>query len=224
VYVAAEVHQAEFVSRAGRPVVRPSPTGGRPITLPLKEGAADGLGHIRLAGDALLFAFGFRDRVPGWGRPMDDPYAWKGNFYDTDYLYAAHPSADGDRLDRLWGPGTTRRGAYGGEVVAGYGPDMGGKIVIRRDEKAKVTIYEMSIPRRELYLFNPVARRCRFGFVLANSEGFGREGGLEWSEAAGVFDHWPTLGSFAPTSTPHLACQTFFGIDLAMPPDLRGPR
>jgi len=225
VYLAAEVHEDEFACRAGLPVRSASfvdgraapPAGGSAASIPLKEGVPDGVGHIRLAGDAILFAFGFRDRVSGWGRQMDDPYAWKGNFYDTDFLYAAHSSADGDRLVRLWAPDTTRRGAYQGGRVPGYGPVAGGKIVIRRDEKRHVTIYEMSIPRLELYLFDPNRGRCRFGFVVANGEGLGRQGGLEWSEAAGVFDHWRSLGSFAPSTVPHLACQTYFGIERLAP-------
>ena len=216
-YLAAEVHENEFVSPAGKPAVVASPVDGRAAPLPYKNAMPDGLGHIRLAGDALVFAFGFRDRVPGWGRQMADPYAWKGHFYDTDFQYAAHASTEGDRLVRLWGPDTTRRGAYQGEKVAGYGPVSGAKVVIRRDENAKVTIYEMSIPRLELYLFDPNQGRCRFGFVLANNERLGRQGGLEWSEAAGVFDHWRSFGSFAPSSAAHLACQTFFGIERIPP-------
>ena len=29
---------------------------------------------------------------------MDDPWAWKGSFYDTDYSFVAHVSTEGDRI------------------------------------------------------------------------------------------------------------------------------
>ncbi|HUU11036.1 MAG TPA: hypothetical protein VM431_10925 [Phycisphaerae bacterium] len=144
---------------------------------------------------------------------MDDPYAWKGHFYDTDYHYAAHVSTEGDQLIRQWGPDTGRRIAYQTDKVPGYGPVRGATIKIRRDEAAKVTVYEMAIPRRELAMFDPAKGRCRFGFVLGNDEKLGLGGGLEWSAAAGVFDHWYASGSFGPSWVSQLPCQTFFGIE-----------
>ena len=212
VYVAAEVNEDELRCPAGEPAVRGRGQGAK-VTLPYKNGMPDGLGHIRYAGDCLMIAFGFRDRVPGWGRPMDDPYAWKGHFYDTDYHYVAHVSKDGDQLMRQWAADTPRRTAYQTEPREGVGPVPGAKIVIKRDEDRKLTTYEMAIPRRELALFDPSQGRCRFGFILCNNEKLGREGGLQWSEAAGVFDHWYATGSFAPSWCPMLPCQTFFGIE-----------
>ena len=207
VYLAAEVHEDSLACPAGQPVVKGS------VTLPYRTAMPDGLTHIRHAGDALMFAFGFRDRVPRWGRQMDDPYAWKGHFYDTDYHYAAHVSTEGDQLMRQWGPDTGRRIAYQTDKVPGYGPVRGATIKIRRDEAAKVTVYEMAIPRRELAMFDPAKGRCRFGFVLGNDEKLGLGGGLEWSAAAGVFDHWYASGSFGPSWVSQLPCQTFFGIE-----------
>ena len=46
--------------------------------------------------------------------------------------------------------------------------------------------------------------------MLGNDEGLGE---LNWSEAAGVYDYWRNLGSFAPTWMQRLPCQTFFGIE-----------
>jgi len=201
------VHEPSLDCPAGKPAVR-----GK-VTLPYRTAMPDGLTHIRHAGDAFSFAFGFRDRVTGWGRAMDDPYAWKGHFHDTDYHYVAHVSTEGDQLVRQWGPDTDRRIAYQTAKVRGYGPVPGSAIVIRRDEAAKVTVYEMAIPRSELQMFDPHAGRCRFGFILANDEQLGRQGGLEWSEAAGVFDYWYSAGSFGPSWVSQLPCQTFFGIE-----------
>jgi hypothetical protein len=143
---------------------------------------------------------------------MNDPYAWKGDFYDTDYSYVAHTSTEGDKLIRIWSPETTRRNGYQTVANAGEGPVPDGKIKITRDEAAKVTLYEVATPRSELKLFDPTAGRCRFGFVVYNSEKVGSATGLNWSDAAGVFDYWRNLGSFPPTWTQHTACQTFFGI------------
>jgi len=207
VHLAAEVNEDSLECPAGKPVVMKN------VTLPYRTAMPDGLTHIRHAGDALSFAFGFRDRVAGWGRTMDDPYAWKGHFHDTDYHYVAHVSTEGDQLIRQWGPDTDRRIAYQTAKVRGYGPVPGAKIVIRRDEAGKVTVYEMSIPRRELQMFDPGRERCRFGFILVNNEKLGLQGGLEWSEAAGVFDHWYSSGSFGPSWMSQLPCQTFFGIE-----------
>ena len=210
VYIAAAVNEDALKCTVGQPATRGR--GADKIELPYRTGVPDGLDHIRNCGDALLFAFGFRDRVPGWGRQMDDPYAWKGHFYDTDYHYAAHISTDGPQLIRQWGPDTTRRTAYQTEPVPGYGPVPGAHIEIKRDGAAKLTVYEMSIPRTELTLFNPAAGRCRFGFMLSNDENLGQGGALQWSETAGVFDHWRASGSFGPSWQQVLPCQTFFSI------------
>ncbi len=90
-------------------------------------------------------------------------------------------------------------------------PVPGGMILISRDDTTKITLYEIEIPRRQLALFDPDSGRCRFGFMLYNSELPG--GPLDWSDIAGVFDYWKTPGSFPPTWRGHTACQTFFGIE-----------
>ncbi|MCY3020710.1 MAG: hypothetical protein NTW87_16965 [Planctomycetota bacterium] len=207
VYLAAAVNEDKLECKAGQKVRR-----GK-AELPYKVGDPEGLDHIRYCGDVFMFSFGFRDRVPGWGRQMDDPYAWKGHFCDTDYHYAAHVSADGDKLVRQWGADTPRRTAYQTEKEAYVGPVAGAQIVIKRDETAKLTVYEIAIPRRELALFDPGKERLRFGFMIANSEGAGPQGALQWSDAAGVFDHWRAAGSFSPSWMQVLPCQTFFGVE-----------
>ena len=211
VFLAAAVQENGFHCDAGQPVVKGR--GETKITLPYKNGMPDGLNHVVNTGDVLQFSFGFRDRVPGHGRPLTDPYAWKGCFYDTDASYVAHISTAGDQLIRLWGPRTSRRNGYQTEAVPGQGPVPGAALKIVRDETTRQTIYEMSIPRSELVGFDPAAGRCRFGFILYNDERLGGGNGLNWSDAAGVFDHWRNSGSFPPTWMQRTACQTFFGIE-----------
>lgn len=204
VYIGAEVNEPELRCTAGEPWREGTPQ---------KRGVPEGLDYVSNCGDVLQFAFGFRDRVPGWGRQMNDPYAWKGQFYDTDYQYAAHVSQDGDKLVRQWGPDTPRRTAYQTERVPGVGPVAGAAIRITRDEARKLTTYEIGIPRGELAMFDPgKLERLRFGFVLSNNERLGING-LNWGEAAGVFDHWACSGSYGPSWTARVPCQTFFGIE-----------
>ena len=261
VYLAAAVNEDAFGNTAGEQVVKgrgnSSKPGYKSEPLPYQKGLPGGLGTPSGDGDAFQFSFGFRDRVPGQGRQMNDPYAWKGDFYDVDYSYVASPSTEGDLLTRLWGADTARRNGYQLEPVPGQAvialgsvynrensgkvttsvpgstpsaqdhakeamapikPVTNGKIKITRDETTKVTLYEIAVPRSELKLFNPATGRCRFGFIVYNGIPAGSKkglfkGGLNWSDAAGVFDYWHTVGSFPPTYSPHTACQTFFGIE-----------
>jgi hypothetical protein len=182
VYLGAVVHEDQFRCSAGQPVSM-GPKDSK-ITLPYKEGMPDGLHYITTCGNVLQFSFGFRDRVPGIGRQMSDPWAWKGCFYDTDYSFVAHVSTEGDQLIRIWGPDGSRQDGYQTEAVPGIGPVPGGKVMIKRDEDQKLTIYEIAIPRHELALFDPAAERCRFGFILYNSEQ-AASGSMNWSDAAG---------------------------------------
>jgi hypothetical protein len=209
VYIGAAVQENHFHCSAGEPFT--AALANSTITLPYLQGVPDGLRFITECGSVLQFSFGFRDRVPGIGRQTNDPWTWKGVFYDTDYSYVAHVSAQGDRLIRIWGPDTGRRNGYQTEAVSGIGPVSGGLINITRDEETRLTLYEVAIPRRQIALFDPNAGQCRFGFNLYNSDLPG-SGALSWSGAANVFDYWQTPGSYPPTWKSHLACQTFFGI------------
>jgi hypothetical protein len=206
IYLAAEVFEEQLHNQAGGVF---SING---VLTEFQQGVPDGFNHIRFNGDALFFAFGYRDRVPGWGRQMDDSYAWKGHFYDSDYTYVAHVSTQGDRLVRLWGKNTGRRNAYQGVKVAGTGTIPGAKIKIRRDINRGCSIYELSIPLKEMDLFDAHANSLRFSFMITNDEGVGTSGTLNWSQAAGVFDYWCSSGSFGPTWQSDLPCQTFWGI------------
>jgi hypothetical protein len=210
VYIGAAVQEEHFQCSAGQPFT--VTLGNFSTTLPYLQGVPDGLHFITECGNVFQFSFGFRDRVPSAGRQIDDPRAWKGVFYDTDYSYVAHVSAQGDQLIRIWGPDTGRRNGYQTESVPGGGPVPGGLIKITRDDASKLTLYEVGIPRRQLALFDPNNRQCRFGFILYNSD-LPNAGALAWSNLAGVFDYWQTPGSFPPTWRDHLACQTFFGIE-----------
>ena len=124
VYIAAAVTEDTFGNKAGEQKVRgrgnPKQPGYKESTLPYLKGTPDGLGDPK-EGDCFPIRFGFRDRVPGYGHPMDDPYAWKGDFFDTDYMYYANPSAQGDTLARVWGPNTQRQDGYQTAEVPGLG-------------------------------------------------------------------------------------------------------
>jgi hypothetical protein len=211
VYLATAVTEDSLACIAGQPVVKGR--GDTKVELPYKEGMPDGLDYITGCGDVFQFSFGFRDRVPGYGRQMDDPWAWKGMFYDTDYSFVAHISTDGDQLIRLWSDNTDRRNGYQTEGVSYMGPIKGGKIKITRDEATKLTLYEIAIPRTEMKLFNPTAGKCRFAFRLYNNEHLGSSNCLGWAESAGVFDYWRSMGSMPPTWMQALPCQTEFGIE-----------
>jgi hypothetical protein len=208
IYVAAAVNEAELKCSSGTPALKGR--GEKKINLPYRNGMPDGLNHISHCGDAIQLGFGFRDRVPGFGRQMDDPYAWKGHFYDTDYVYHAHTSTDGPMLIRQWGPEGHRRNAYQCDAVPGVEPVAGAQIKITRDEEKQLTLYELAIPRSELKLFDPAKGAFRFSFLVANNEGLGE---LNWGEAAGVFDYWRNVGSFAPTWMQRLPAETFFGVE-----------
>ena len=216
VYLAAAVTEPTFHNNAGKQMDKgrghPSSPGYKSTPLPYKSGEPEGM-NPPIGGDCFQFAFGFRDRVPGWGRQMDDPYAWKGDFFDTDYCYYANPSTDGDMLTQVWGPNTTRQDGYQTAKVPGQGPVPNAKIKITRNEDTKLTLYEMAIPRTELTLFDPEKGRCRFGFLLHYSGQEKGSTGLSWSDAAGVFDHWTNSGSFPPLYMQHTACETFFGLE-----------
>ena len=206
VYVAAEVLEDTLINTAGREAMVSGVGTG------YTEGMPGGLMHPRFTGDMLMLGFGFRDRVPGFGRQMDDPLAWKGQFYDTDYLYLAYTSESGSQLIRQWGADTHRQNGFQTDPAEAIDQVPGAEIVIKRDEENKTTVYEIAIPRDELDLFCEKEEILRFGFILVNNEGAGIGGKLQWSEAAGVFDYWLNLGSYAPTWDQNLPCQTFFGI------------
>jgi hypothetical protein len=210
VYLGAAVYEDTFRCSAGQFVTQS--WGNLSTTLPFEEGMPNGLHVVTECGNVFQFSFGFRDRVPYIGRQINDPWAWKGAFYDTDYSYVAHISTSGDQLIRIWGPDTGRRNGYQTEAVPGIRPVPGGIVKITRDETNKLTLYEIAIPRGQLALFDPDAGQCRFGFILYNSNQVAG-GALAWSNFAGVFDYWQSPGSFPPTWKDHLACQTFFGIE-----------
>jgi hypothetical protein len=167
--------------------------------LPYRKGWPDGLEHPATIGHSLIVSFGFRDRVPGYGRQMDDPWAWKGYFNDTDHQFIAYPTTDGPRLVRQWGPDTNRANGFQIDPLPHIKPVPGAQLAITAE------CYELAIPRAELQGFDPKQERCRIGILIDNK--------LNWAQSAGVFDHWQNLGSYAPTWVTQFPCQTFFGIE-----------
>ena len=79
------------------------------------------------------------------------------------------------------GPGTVRAGAPKGKSWRGRVD----AIVVAVEEKPDGSryFYEAAIPWVELYPFRPIAREvCGFGFVVADNDGEGFKGGLEWTK------------------------------------------
>ena len=211
IYVVAAVNEATYANSAG-PLAHPGRMKNK-VELPYRTGMPDGLNHILYTGDSLMLSFGFRDRVPGWGRQMDDAWTWKGHFYDSDDHFVAHGSSLGDQLIRLWGPDTSRRTGYQTDVVPGIGPVAGGTVVIRRDEAKQLTVYALTLPRAQVRLFDPAAGSCRFTFALPQDKPVNVGRTLEFAEVAGVFDYWSSHGSFSPSWDTFLPCQVQFGIE-----------
>lgn len=208
VYLAARVQDDALRHEAGTKRKGRDPVTKQEVELPYRISFPDGLEHPVTKGDCLQFAFGFRERVPGHGRQPGDPWLWKGQICDTDYVYNAHPSTEGPQLIRNWGPDTPRRNGYQTVQEPWQRQPEGSRIMISRDEASRSTIWEIAIPRSELTLFDPSAGSLRFGFIVFSDENVT----MEWSAAAGVFDYWTTLGSYAPSWNQHLPCQTTFGI------------
>ena len=249
VYLGASFNEDSFANKAGQPIIKGKGTKGhhiavgayvgKTLTLPGKMGFDEQGGSSAETGDCFEFAFGFRDRVPGWGRQMGDPYEWKGNFFDVDYLYNASPSTEGDMLCRLWGPNTSRTDdAVSGQVIAldppykreapaeeaGAPPPTpltakelsgviaGAKVQITRDDDGNMTFYEVAVPRTEIKMFDPAKGKCRFSFMIfPTNKKTGKP--MNWGDFAGVFDHWASFGSFPPLYASRTPCQTFFGIE-----------
>ncbi len=209
VYIGAAVLQQHFSCAVGTPALA-GRSGGN-ILVPYKRGLPDGLDYPINCGDVLEFAFGFRPRVPGWGRQINDLWAWKGSFYDTDYAYFANTSTTGDMLTRVWGPHSARRNGYQAAPTPGIGPVPGGIIKITRNRARHQTLYEIAIPRSQMTLFKPALKRFRFGLILYNSE-HAAGGSMNYSTLAGVFRHWRSNGSFPPTWTQRLPCEAFWGV------------
>ena len=206
VYIRAEVEGDSLANSAGKPAVKGT------LATPYLTADPAGLEHIRHTGDALFLAFGFRDRVPGKGRQMADPWAWKGHFHDTDVVLAAHTAVGGARLVQLWGSDGDRRNGYQTEKLPFHGDVPGGHSVVIRDEQTQITTYVVAIPRAALPGFDPLVGACRFTFRVTESKPVRDGMTLDWGEAAGVFSHWQSMGTYSPTWDTGYPCQTIFTI------------
>lgn len=202
IYVSAEILEKESSNLAGTKEFE---------DLEYIKGMSGGLRHPTTTGDCLQLTFGFRDRVPGRGRQMDDNWAWKGFYYDTDYQYLVYPSSEGDQLVQQWDESSPRRNGFQTEEVEEIHPVQGSMVQISRDEENETTIYELAIPRNEIPLFNEELEDFRFSYIYNNNEG-ASGGRLQYSNMMGVFDHWRNFGSFAPTWMQTTSCQTFVHI------------
>jgi hypothetical protein len=211
VYVAADIKEPNYGCAAGQP----GPAG-------LPQGLPGGIYTITRQGDAFSFAFGFRHRVPqAKGRDVNESWCWKGHFYDTDYLYTAHGSTQGDMLVQHWDESSPRRWGYQTDALPEHKKVTGGQVKINR---GGTTIYECSIPRGEIELFDPSKMdACRFSFIVINGETatdgwYDRKDdmnfNMQYARGYGVFDHWNKfLSSFGASWTPMSPCQARFAID-----------
>jgi len=200
-YIAFAIEEPGLKQDAGKPF-----KGTKYIT-----GEIDGLCFPFYSGDAIEFAFGFGERANDDYRKPEDPWYWKGAFRDTDYQYIVFNSVNGPKLLRLHKPGIPYRVGFQTEKPPGQGEVKNGKVVIKR--KGNITIYEISIPRKEIRHLNPEEQKeMRFGFVIVNDEKVGRRGRIQWSEVAGVFDYWYNCASFQPTWETFLPLQTVWGL------------
>jgi hypothetical protein len=219
VYVAADVTEPNFGCAAGQSA---SDGGGLPRGMP------GGIFTITRQGDAFSFAFGFRNRVPPTqvkGRDITEPWCWKGHYYDTDYLYTAHASTQGDKLVQHWDESSPRRWGYQTENLPEHKDVPEGKVKIVR---GGTTIYECAIPRAQIELFDPSKMdACRFAFIIINGEAAGElyydkkddmNFNLQYTRAYGQFDHWNKfLSSWGPSWNGLGPCQTRFAIEGGTP-------
>jgi hypothetical protein len=218
VYVAAAVNEPSYACAAGQSA---SDGGGFPRGMP------GGIFTIQRQGDCFCFAFGFRPRVPEVGRQLDEPWAWKGHYFDTDYLYVAHSSTNGDQLVQNWDAATKyRRWGYQTDNLPEHHSVTGGQVKIVRS--GTTTTYETAIPRTQMPLFNPANMdACRFAFIIVNAEAASTtlydtkedmKQQMQYTRNYGVFDHWnKLLSSFGPSWVPLQPCQTRFAIEGGTP-------
>lgn len=179
------------------------------------DGNLDGLGKPWWYGDVFDVAFGFGERNKYSLRKAGDPWAWKGAYRDTDYVYILYKDRNGvDHFTRIRKPDSPRTTPFQLELSAKFYPYMGevegAKVKITRNEDAKLTLYEVAVPLAEIGKPGGLDENFRFGFVQRNNEGLGA---LEYSKAAGVFDYWIGGDSFLPTWENMHACTTWLGIE-----------
>jgi hypothetical protein len=161
-------------------------------------------------GDAIQLAWGV-------GQRADDDFGSRGRgqalpagaFRDTDHLMAITFSREGAQVVRLRRPGTLLRTHLPQNMDPWYGPVEGAQASVGRDEEAGVTLFEASIPMKELA---PLAaqrdRLYRFAFRI----GDGASEPLEWAREAGVPDYLANPASWLPAGRPALPCQTWWAM------------
>lgn len=67
------------------------------------------------------------------------------------------------------------------------GPIKSGKLVVKRDEEKKITIYQMSLPWSELAPVLPLRNEAMsFSLLVNDNNGEGRRGWLEWGSGIGL--------------------------------------
>jgi hypothetical protein len=214
VYVGATVKEPRLSAGAG---------GASSLNGAFPAGLPGGLEIPMRTTDGIALGFGFRHRVPNLGgRELTEPWAWRGHYYDTDYLFMAHPSTQGDKLVQNWDADSPRRWGYQTDPFPEHKYVTGGKATIANS--GGTTTYEIAIPRSVMKLFDPSKMNaCRFAFVVLNTEmasvGYldkkgDMEFNMQYARGYGVFDHWNKyLSSFGPSWSPTEPAQTRWGIE-----------
>ncbi|HUX02116.1 MAG TPA: hypothetical protein VMY35_14215 [Phycisphaerae bacterium] len=161
-------------------------------------------------GDAIQLAWGVGERA-------DDDFGERGRglalppgaFRDTDHLMALAFGRGGAQVIRLRRPGALLRTHLEENMDPWYGPVEGARASIGRDEEAGVTLFEASIPMKELAPLSAQRDRIyRFAFRIGDSS----NEPLEWAREAGVPDHLANPASWLPAGRPALPCQTWWAM------------
>jgi hypothetical protein len=221
IYFAADVKEPTFGNTSGA-MTGPAPD----ITSPpdgYPRGFPGGIATIQRFGDAISIGLGCRPRVPHLGRQFSDPWCWKGQYYDTDYLYTLHASQSGDKVVQHWDGASPRRWGYQTDQLPEHKLLSNAQIKIAR---GATTVYEAAIPRSLAPLFDPSKMDAfRLSFVVINGEsasqgyydvkdGMSMTCQMQYTWGYGVFDHWNKFcSSFGPSWVPMRPAQTRWGIE-----------
>jgi hypothetical protein len=172
------------------------------------------------AADWVQLGLGLTDWSARNVRAKDDPWAYKGHFYDNDYVFALNDPAG--QIWRLGAPDARWRTPYNWIIQCKGGdaskfprfvsdPDYeaskfydivakgGAKIAATDDGNGRRTV-ECAIPRSLIPEFQPIpGKPVRLSFILHQGASLDGTTYYEWSKVAGEFPFLKGFGSFQPS-------------------------